>query len=124
MVQISIPNCLILGLISQAVVYKRVRFKCVLRYLCLPMCRLIGSFQATKFPPWEPPFPPPLLPRSERPFRQSHSVAKVNFLPLNTSKFKDIALVYRQKDLKRAAQISLLSQPRFKFPTPRVWTTV
>ena len=42
-----------------------------------------------------PPSPPPLLPRSERPFRQSHSIAKVNFLPLNTSKFKDIALVYR-----------------------------
>ena len=66
--------------------------------IALPMFTNVSidwKLPSYKIPPLGTPLPPPLLPRSERPFRQSHSVAKVNFLPLNTSKFKDTALVYR-----------------------------
>ena len=58
MLQISKPNRLIFSLISQAGVYKRVRFKCVLSYL------LINS--SFKIPLGHPTSPPTLTRRSNQ----------------------------------------------------------
>lgn len=93
------------------------------------MCRSIGSLEASKSPPRMTPSPHPHIdeaykPRPRRLFLLSHSVAKVNSLPLNIFKFKYITLVYSWKDFTLAAQITRLSQARFKFPTSRARKTV
>lgn len=104
--QISKPNRLIFSLISQAGVYKRVRFKCVLCYL------LINS--SFKIPLGHPTSPPTLTRRSNQDLEDlfsNPSLAKVNYLPLNNSIFKDLTIVFCWRDFRKF-------RFHFKFPIP------
>ena len=55
---------------------------------------------------------------SYRPFPLRHLLAKVNLLPLNTSKLKEEMHLLCWKDLTVWVQIPNPTQGRFKFPTP------
>ena len=75
---------------------------------------LVDQFELQN-PPRTPPLPSHIdqafKPRPWRPFFLIHSLAKVNYLPLNNSIFKDLTLVFCWRDFRKF-------RFHFKFPIP------